>query len=186
LPSTSREAVHYLLTAFEDRLYIEQALAIGVDGYLTKDVSREELITSLQSVMKGERVFSHSIFSILHGMHSRQSVETLSTVTLTKREEEILDLVAKGLTSNEIANRSFISPRTVETHRAHLMEKLCAKNTAALVRYAIVSQQHRRPGSPLKRIFAEQILIPVVRLLPGDSTYWGQMHSSVLDVILEK
>jgi DNA-binding NarL/FixJ family response regulator len=137
-----------MLTTFEDRLYIEQALAIGVDGYLSKDVSREELITSLQSVMKGERVFSHSIFSLLHGMHSRQSVETLSTVTLTKREEEILDLVAKGLTSNEIANRLFISPRTVETHRAHLMEKLGAKNTAALVRYAIVSQQHRRPGSP--------------------------------------
>jgi DNA-binding NarL/FixJ family response regulator len=122
------------LTAFEDRLYIEQALAIGVDGYLSKDVSREELITSLQSVMKGERVFSHSIFSLLHGMHSRQSVETLSTVILTKRGEEILDIVAKGLTSNEIANRLFISPRTVETHRAHLMKKLGAKNTATLVR----------------------------------------------------
>jgi len=72
-----------MLTTFEDRLYIEQALAIGVDGYLSKDVSREELITSLQSVMKGERVFSHSIFSLLHSMHTRQSVETLSTVTLT-------------------------------------------------------------------------------------------------------
>jgi len=81
-------------------------------------------------------------------MHTRQSLETLSTVTLTKREEEILDLVAKGLTSKEIANRLFISPRTIETHRAHLMEKLGAKNTATLVRYAIVSQQHRRPGSP--------------------------------------
>lgn len=67
-------------------------------------------------------------------MHSRQSVETLSTVILTKRGEEILDIVAKGLTSNEIANRLFISPRTVETHRAHLMKKLGAKNTATLVR----------------------------------------------------
>ncbi len=133
-----------MLTTFEDRLYIEQALAIGADGYLSKEVTREELITSLQSVMKGERVFSHSIFSLLHGKFSKQSIETPSTVTLTKREEEILDLVAKGLTSNEIANRLFISPRTVETHRAHLMEKLGVKNTAALVRYAVFSKQHIR------------------------------------------
>ncbi|GIV56045.1 MAG: putative transcriptional regulatory protein YxjL [Candidatus Kapaibacterium sp.] len=140
-----------MLTTFEDYSYLQQALAIGADGYLSKDVSRQELLSSLRSVVKGERVFSRSILALMQGMRSKHSAESLSTVTLTKREEEILELVAQGLTSNEIADRLFISPRTVETHRAHLMEKLGAKNAAALVRYAILHSiyfpGHGRPSN---------------------------------------
>ncbi|GBD05833.1 Response regulator protein VraR [bacterium HR20] len=140
-----------MLTTFEDYSYLQQALAIGADGYLSKDVSRQELLLSLRSVLKGERVFSRSILALMQGMRSKHSAESLATVTLTKREEEILELVAQGLTSNEIADRLFISPRTVETHRAHLMEKLGAKNAAALVRYAILHSiyfpGHGRPSN---------------------------------------
>lgn len=140
-----------MLTTFEDYSYLQQALAIGADGYLSKDVSRQELLSSLRSVLKGERVFSRSVLALMQGMRSKHLAESLSTVTLTKREEEILELVAQGLTSNEIADRLFISPRTVETHRAHLMEKLGAKNAAALVRYAILHSiyfpGHGRPSN---------------------------------------
>ncbi len=126
-----------MLTTFEDRYYLEQALAIGADGYLSKDVTRQELLDALRSVLKGERVFSRSVLALMQGTNGLAH-ERPTAVTLTKREEEILELVAQGLTSNEIAERLFISPRTVETHRAHLMEKLGAKNAASLVRYALM------------------------------------------------
>lgn len=131
-----------MLTTFEDYSYLQQALAIGADGYLSKDISCQELLSSLRSVLNGERVFSRSILALMQGMRSKNSADALATITLTKREEEILELVAQGLTSNEIADHLFISPRTVETHRAHLMEKLGAKNAAALVRYAVLHSVH--------------------------------------------
>ncbi|MDW8270799.1 MAG: response regulator transcription factor [Bacteroidota bacterium] len=128
-----------MLTTFEDRHYLEQALAVGADGYLSKDVSRQELIDAIHSVIQGARVFSRSIIALIQGGRQKQEAYAPPpTVTLTKREQEILELVAQGLTSNEIADRLFISPRTVETHRAHLMEKLGAKNAASLVRYALL------------------------------------------------
>ncbi|MCX8050637.1 MAG: response regulator transcription factor [Chlorobi bacterium] len=128
-----------MLTTFEDRYYLEQALAIGADGYLSKDVTQQELLDAIRSVVKGERVFSRTVLTLMQGLHGKHSHhDQVPTVTLTKREEEILQLVAQGLTSNEIADRLFISPRTVETHRAHLMEKLGAKNAATLVRYALL------------------------------------------------
>ncbi len=99
----------------------------------------------------------------MQGIRSKHSAESLATVTLTKREEEILELVAQGLTSNEIADRLFISPRTVETHRAHLMEKLGAKNAAALVRYAVLHSVYfpgdRRPFGCI--ICRERMLMPM-------------------------
>lgn len=128
-----------MLTTFEDRYYLEQALAIGADGYLSKDVTRNELLEAVHAVMNGERVFSRTIMSLMRGAEpQRDESREQTSLTLTKREEEILRLVAQGLTSNEIAERLFISPRTVETHRAHLMKKLGAKNAASLVRYALL------------------------------------------------
>ncbi|MCX7929551.1 MAG: response regulator transcription factor [Chlorobi bacterium] len=128
-----------MLTTFEDRYYLEQALVLGADGYLSKDVTGQELLHALHAVVSGERVFSRSVLALMQGLQTKQMMQDRApTVTLTKREEEILRLVAQGLTSSEIAERLFISPRTVETHRAHLMEKLGAKNAASLVRYALL------------------------------------------------
>jgi two-component system response regulator NreC len=140
-----------MLTTFEDRYYLEQALAIGADGYLSKDVARQELLDAVRAVVNGERVFSRRVLALLQG--SQDSFQqSLPAVSLTKREEEILELVAQGLTSNEIAERLFISPRTVETHRAHLMEKIGAKNAASLVRYALLHSMffapHRHKQDP--------------------------------------
>lgn len=140
-----------MLTTFEDRYYLEQALAIGADGYLSKDVTRQELLDAVRAVVNGERVFSRRVLALMQGVHDSFQ-QSLPAVSLTKREEEILELVAQGLTSNEIAERLFISPRTVETHRAHLMEKIGAKNAASLVRYALFHSMffapHRHKQDP--------------------------------------
>jgi len=126
-----------MISSAEDLMSVERALYAGADGYLTKNVSSDELISAVRTVTLGERVFSRSVLDLLEGKDN-ETVETNPPVTLTKREEEIVGLVAKGLTSADIAGKLFISPRTVETHRARIMDKLGVNNTAGLVRFALL------------------------------------------------
>lgn len=132
-----------ILTAFEDSKHLDQALRAGADAYLAKDISAKELIASLHKVKSGERVFSKSITKILQNLYNPNndltSNESEVTVSITKREQEILNLVALGKKSNEIADKLFISTRTVESHRYNLMQKLGIKNAAGLVRYAVLN-----------------------------------------------
>jgi DNA-binding NarL/FixJ family response regulator len=125
-----------MLTAFEDRVHVENALLAGANGYLSKDISAQELIKSIRIVLSGERAFSTSIIRLLQNKHSEYTIDN-TPVVITKREQEILNLVALGKTSPEIANELFLSIRTIESHRYNLMQKLGVKNTAGLVRYAI-------------------------------------------------
>lgn len=127
-----------ILTAFEDSEHIEQALEAGADGYLSKDIGSRELIEAVQRVMMGERVFSKSILRLLQKKILKFSdKESSGSITITKREQEIIDMVALGLSSPQIADKLYISVRTVQTHRANIMKKLDVNNTAGLVRYAI-------------------------------------------------
>ncbi len=135
-----------MLSAAEDEKSIERAMFAGADGYLSKEVTSEELITAIRTVVLGERVFSRSILNLLEGKTQEQKVEE-PPVSLTKREEEIVTLVAKGLTSQEIAKKLFISPRTVETHRARIMDKLGVNNAAGLVRFALLHATYFNVGS---------------------------------------
>lgn len=132
-----------MLTTFEDQYYLDQALQSGADGYLSKEINRRELLDAVSQVMHGERVFSKAVLALMQGKSSTQSQKAGTLpVGLTKREEEILHLVAQGMTSQEIAQKLFISPRTVETHRAHLMDKLGVNNTAGLVRFAFLHSSY--------------------------------------------
>jgi two-component system, NarL family, response regulator NreC len=131
-----------MLTAFEDYKHIDDALSAGADAYLSKNVTARELIDSLWLVMKGERVLSKSIVRALQKKVSADNNEEESHIIITKREQEILDMVAAGKTSSEIADSLNISVRTVESHRYNLMQKLGAKNTAALVRYAVSNRDY--------------------------------------------
>ncbi len=128
-----------MLTAFEDSLHIEKALAAGADGYLSKDISAKDLISSTRKVLNGERVFSNSILSIIqNGTYPFNSDDNKSKeMSITKREQEIINLVSNGFTSPQIAEQLFISVRTVQTHRANIMKKLNVKNTAGLVRFSL-------------------------------------------------
>jgi DNA-binding NarL/FixJ family response regulator len=141
-----KETAVIMLSAAEDEKSIERAMFAGADGYLSKEVTSEELITAIRTVVLGERVFSRSILNLLEGKAQDQKVEE-PPVSLTKREEEIVTLVAKGLTSQEIAKKLFISPRTVETHRARIMDKLGVNNAAGLVRFALLHATYFNVGT---------------------------------------
>lgn len=137
-----------ILTMHINEEYLNQAIKAGSLGYLLKNCEKEELYNGVRSVARGKKVFSSSVSKLITESYFSKikdnrplTVPSASAssqdVKLTKREREILGLIADGMTSQEIAANLFISPRTVETHRANLLQKLDIKNTAGLVRYAI-------------------------------------------------
>ena len=138
------EVFAVILTAYEDAQHLEKALRAGADGYLTKDIGFRELIEAVINVTKGERVFSQSIIKILNNKYKPGASED-DQVIITKREQEILNLVADGHKNSEIAERLHISIRTVESHRYNLMQKLDIKNTAEMVRFAIMRSNGGNP-----------------------------------------
>ena len=134
--------VHVLiLTAYEQEEYLHQALEFGAEGYLLKSAEKEELMAGVRAVSKGERTFSPRIREfIIKGYLSNRDFNRsnqLPPTSLTTREKEILDLVSQGLTNQQIAEKLFISSRTIDTHRTNIMHKLGVHDVAHLVRYAI-------------------------------------------------
>jgi DNA-binding NarL/FixJ family response regulator len=122
--------------------HIANMLEAGARGYILKSTGMNELIEAIKTVAAGENYFSKEVSNTL--MNSFMSRKGRSTTKdricledLTKRETEILKLIAEEHTNQEIADILFISPRTVDTHRRNLILKLNAKNTAGLVRFAI-------------------------------------------------
>lgn len=128
-----------VLTYSTDISHLNQSLKAGVKGYLTKNTRSQEIIRALKKVAKGENAYSKSVSQQMIGKYTDLAKKTGpgSKNGITKREKEILQLIVDGYTSSEIAKLLFISPRTVETHRANLMNKFKLKNTAALVRFAL-------------------------------------------------
>jgi len=128
-----------MLTAYEDSKHLEKALAAGADAYLSKDIGARELIESIKSVVRGERVFSKSIVKLMHKSYVPSEEYDATPLSVTRREQEILNLIATGKTSQQIADELSISVRTVESHRYNLMQKLELDNAAGLIRYAVLN-----------------------------------------------
>ncbi len=128
-----------ILTMHGDPFYTTEALEAGAHGYLLKEESFTSLEDSIKKVVnKGETVLSPTLHShILEVAIEKQKMGEDCTINLTKREKEILQQVAEGLTNQEIAQRLFISPQTVDTHRKNLMAKLDIHSVAGLVKYAL-------------------------------------------------
>jgi DNA-binding NarL/FixJ family response regulator len=136
--------VHILgLTMHEEPDYIVKMLEAGASGYLLKNAGREELLAAIHAVAKGDSYFSQKVSStLLHLVTSRKSGSTpesksTTETPLSEREIEVLRLIAQEFSNGEIADKLFISIRTVDTHRRNLLEKLQVKNTVGLVKYAI-------------------------------------------------
>lgn len=131
------------LTMHEEPDYIIKMLEAGASGYLLKNAGREELLTAIRTVVKGDSYFSHKVSATLLQAITRQrekpqnEKKTLSDSPLSEREIEVLRLIAQEYSNGEIADKLFISIRTVDTHRRNLLEKLQVKNTVGLVKYAI-------------------------------------------------
>ena len=126
------------LTMHDESAYILKMIKMGVDGYILKNAGKETLFQAISGVMQGQRYFSPEVTqSLLSGKRSETRVRPAGTIEkLTRREKEILQLVTEEMTTEQIAQRLFISPTTVITHRKSLLRKLNAKNTAGLVRAA--------------------------------------------------
>ena len=130
-----------LLTMEISREYVSAGIKSGVDGYLPKDVDKETLLEALRTVHRGGRFFNDAIMKLVfedfYSHEKLKSADKKLPDDLTKREYEVLGLVAAGKTNKELAEGLFISTKTVETHKTHIMEKLGLRNTTELVKYAI-------------------------------------------------
>ena len=121
--------------------YIVEAFQAGATGYVVKESASEKLLKGLESVAKGEyfldSAVSHQVVKALMKFPGKEAKITDADYgTLTPREQEIMRLLAEGLSTKEIAEKLFISPKTVENHRANIMNKLGLHSTMELVRYA--------------------------------------------------
>jgi DNA-binding NarL/FixJ family response regulator len=131
------------LSMHEEAEYIINAMKTGARGYVLKNAEKAELLEAIRTVAEGKRYFSNEVAERVMDSFAppqssvNKSSDTPPVPTLTQREQEILQLVAGGLSTKIIAERLVISPRTVETHRTNIMHKLQAANTAELVRIAL-------------------------------------------------
>lgn len=129
-----------MLTAHNAEEYIRECLRVGADGYVLKSASREELMTAIHKVLGGRTFLSPDVEEqIVHrylgGGGDKANVSGWET--LSKREREVLKLVAEGNSNKSISNIMFISIKTVEKHRSNLMRKLNLHNTSDVTNYAI-------------------------------------------------
>jgi DNA-binding NarL/FixJ family response regulator len=128
-----------MLSMHSDEAYVMQAMQAGAKGYLLKESAAAELIDAVAAVASGKAFFSPTVAELMLDDY----VRTLADKgiidrydALSEREREVLQLVAEGRSSKEIADVLSISPATVETHRAHLLQKLALRNTAEVVLFA--------------------------------------------------
>lgn len=128
---TAYPAIRILgLSTFNQQAVIRNMMDHGASGYLLKNASKQELLEAIRAVQGGGKYFSKEALNVM-----RETAGNLMLVT--KREKEVLMLIAEGLTNMAIAERLFISLPTVNTHRKSLLEKLEAKNTALLISKAV-------------------------------------------------
>jgi DNA-binding NarL/FixJ family response regulator len=132
-----------VLSMLNNLQYVLQAFQNGVDGYLVKNVGYEEMLFGIRHVAKGGRYICEEISLLMVDALQKSPTSFLNMeqimqkIGLTEREMEVLDLIGDGFTNIQIADKLFLSKRTVEGHRQNLLEKTGAKNTATLIKYAI-------------------------------------------------
>jgi len=116
--------------------FISKIIKAGASGYILKQSTKEEFILAIKTVYKGEQYYSDEVKDqIIKGLSGNSQLE--QTPRISRREKEILKLIIDELTTSEIASQLFIAESTVESHRANLLIKLGARNTAGLVKNAI-------------------------------------------------
>jgi DNA-binding NarL/FixJ family response regulator len=132
--------IRVLMLSMHDNVeYVTQAVRAGASGYVLKDSPGAEIIRAIGAVLDGKTYFSEGLSArLIHASAMRDPIERL-----TPRERDILDQLAEGLSSKQIAQRNNLSVRTVETHRLNLKRKLEIEGQAELIKFAV---EHRRTG----------------------------------------
>lgn len=128
-----------IISMHSKRVYIEQLLHIGIDGYILKNAGDEELKTAVATILGGERYFSGRIRDIV--LQSMLPSARHTEPVLTPREKSILYLIAEGNSTKEIATQLFVSINTVETHRKNMLLKTGLRNVAHLIKWAYENGQ---------------------------------------------
>ncbi|MBI5371635.1 MAG: response regulator transcription factor [Sphingobacteriales bacterium] len=118
------------LSTFNQQSFIQKMMDNGASGYVLKNATQQELMDAISAVIKGKTYLSDEV------AQSLRKSSLVAAPLLTRREKEVLELIAGGMTNNEIAEKIFVSASTVDTHRKNLLAKLDAKNTAELVKLA--------------------------------------------------
>jgi DNA-binding NarL/FixJ family response regulator len=127
-----------VLSMEDDPSYVREAFSAGASGYVLKEAADNELVTALRQVAAGER-YVHPALGARMAAAEAEAAARADADPLSEREREVLRLLALGHTNQEIAKMLFISVRTAETHRAHIMQKLRLTTRAELVRYALAN-----------------------------------------------
>ena len=122
------------LSTFNQQSFIQKMMDNGASGYVLKNATQSEIMEAIHTVMKGKTYLSEEASQSLRKMNESD------IPLLTRREKEVLGLIAEGLTNSEIAQKLFISVATVDTHRKNLLAKFQAKNIASLIRLAMQNQ----------------------------------------------
>jgi len=120
-----------VLTWHTEPSYAARAIAAGAHGYLTKSVEPDALLSAIRSVSRGEQVIPPGIEQLL------ASGDGHPASALTAREQQVMEMLARGLTNREIAEHLEISIKTVDTHRGHVLKKLGLRNNSELTRFAV-------------------------------------------------
>lgn len=122
------------LSTFNQQSFIQKMMDNGASGYVLKNATQEELLTAIDTVRKGRTYLSDEA-----ALSLRKNTDSDAPV-LTRREKEVLELIADGMTNNEIADKLFISVTTVDTHRKNLLAKFEVRNIASLIKTAVQLQ----------------------------------------------
>jgi two-component system, NarL family, response regulator NreC len=128
-----------LLSMQDDPRYVREAFAAGASGYVLKEAADAEVVTAVREVARGGRYINPELGARLVAADA-EAERRAEADPLSEREREVLRLLALGHTNQEIAKQLFISVRTAETHRAHIMQKLRLQSRAELVRYALAQR----------------------------------------------
>lgn len=126
-----------ILSMYNSISVVKEAVGAEADGYILKNTGKEEFLTALHRISDGGTFFAQDVLPIIYNQYQKERLQDQQLAILSVREKEILALIVKEHTSDEIAQKLFISKKTVDNHRANILEKTSCRSTIGLVKYAI-------------------------------------------------
>ncbi len=126
-----------VLSMYNNQTAVKEAVLAEADGYILKNAGKDELLKAIHRIANGGTYFSQDIIPLIYNQYNKEKIQQEQLSQLTTREREILSLIVKEMTSEEIADTLFISKKTVDNHRQHILEKTGCKSTVGLVKFAI-------------------------------------------------
>jgi two-component system nitrate/nitrite response regulator NarL len=126
-----------ILSMYNNNTVVKEAVLAEADGYILKNTGKDEFLLALHRISENSTYFSQDILPVIYRQYQKEKQHDHNFGGLSAREKEVLVLIVKEMTSEEIAQKLFISKKTVDTHRAHLLEKSNSKSTIGLVKFAL-------------------------------------------------